>query len=335
MRGIGNWSLTPRVLVMLTLLAAFIINPSLRTATPTNTFATFAATPLSVPARVPVSTDLPLRTASQLRTEAESYNTALTEISRISTMRLSTVEELAQANAIVARNVSKLRYNRSKLAAIGLNDSTFTNAVRIQSSDTKSAERFALELAKDPKFIFTITGGQALADRLRRNLDTDVAKIRQIAAQLRLAASNIKANIKPHHSSRNNMMGTSRNSVGNSSISHPQAVLTEIDVAVIVTAVAVVAYPPLGLALLTISNAISPNIAVIFVAAAVDLIFRLVSNIGTEEGKDKIAACQEETDAKYRRCIDAAASLGLLKVPAEAVCYADWLLGSAACLVTY
>lgn len=267
-------------------------------------------TPLRVPASVPMTTDLSLRSASQVRTEADSYNTALTEISRISAMKVTTLDQLAQANAIVAKNISKLRYNRSKLAAIGLNESTFINAVKTKAGDTKSAEALATALAKDPAAILKISGAQAVADRIRRSLEADVAKIRQIAAQIKQAASDIKAKTNAHHKSATFGKTRTSPSVEHSLISEPQAVVFDHDIPVLVISVAVIAFPVLGLALVTLTG-VAPVIAL----AAADLITRLISNLGTEEGRDEVAACQGETDEKYRRCISAAADLGILKVP--------------------
>jgi hypothetical protein len=107
--------------------------------------------------------------------------------------------------------------------------------------------------------------------------------------------------------------------------------LSDVDIATIVIGVAVIAYPPLGLALVALGNA---TIYVALAAAATDLIGRLISNLGTEEGRDKVAKCQQDADDRLTDCLRSAAELGILRVPAETVCYADWLLGSALCLAT-
>jgi hypothetical protein len=83
------------------------------------------------------------------------YQAAINEIGRISTMKLTTVKELAVANAIVEKHVSNLRFARSKLITIGLNDSFFVSAVKLKGKDKEATEQFGIEWAQGPGPVFS------------------------------------------------------------------------------------------------------------------------------------------------------------------------------------
>lgn len=283
----------------------------------------------------PAPNDLKLRSESQLRTEANLYQTAINEISRISTKSLTTPKDLDEANAIVDKHISNLRYLRSKLIVQGLADSTFTSAVKLKARESRAAEQFAVDLAKERSSIFTVSGGSSLRDRIRRSFDAETAKVRQIAAQLKQAADAIKANTKEHHLSRSLAASSSLRDVDLSMPALPAPDLRGDDIAVLGIVVAVIAFPALGLALAVVAaNALGVYVAVSIATAAATLIGRLTENAGTDEGKDRVKACQEEVDSRYRRCVRAAAVFGILAGAARTACYADWLLASAACWVS-
>ncbi len=302
---------------------------------------------LAIPVRAvttvnrPTPTDLKLRSESQVRTEADWYNTAIREITRASSLDLKQPQNLKTANSIFEKHVPNLRYNRSKLVSLGLSDSSFISAVRAKVRDKITAEQLAVDLVKDPTLIFRVSGGQSLADRVRRSLEADATKLRQISTQLQQASLDIKETTKNHHASRTvKANSTLESHPTTGSLLVPE--LTAVDIAVIVVVVAVIAVPPLGFALLHTANAIAGvtllaaaivATAELVVAAGV-LIGRLISNLGTEEGQDKIAACQRQVDTQYRRCMRAAAGMGIFRGAAELACYAEWLVSSGACLVT-
>src|SRR5712691_8004877 len=74
--------------------------------------------------------DVELKSESQLKSEAALYDTAIREIGQLQTMSVATVDDLKKVNTILERQIPNLRFNRSKLATIGLSDSTFINAAK-------------------------------------------------------------------------------------------------------------------------------------------------------------------------------------------------------------
>lgn len=288
--------------------------------------------PVMVEARA--AADLPLRSESQLRSEASLYQTAINEIGRISTMSLTTVKELAVANAVVEKHVSNLRFARSKLIALGLNDSSFVSAVKAKGRDKEATVQFGTDLVKDRSSIFRVSGGQALGDRMRSSLNADVAKIRQIAAQLKKAAADVKGK-QGHHFSRSGITPSSAIVTEHTMLSMPSVDIDPVLLAVLVIVVAVIVCPPLGLVLLNLAGvATVPVFVAIEIAGAAQFVASLVENAGTDEGRDKVAACQDAVDRKYRRCKDNAEDKGLLAEAYKAECYAEWLTASAACWVS-
>src|SRR6185369_2905796 len=98
-------------------------------------------------------------------------------------------------SALLAKQIPNLRFNRSKLAQIGLSDSTFAGAVRERTKDSKTTDVFVREVAADPTSIMKLSGASALADRMQRKVDSDVALIRKVADRLKQAAADIKSKI--------------------------------------------------------------------------------------------------------------------------------------------
>ena len=282
-------------------------------------------TPVRAESSVAMPADLGLRSESQLKSEALLFQTALNAIAAIATMRLTTPEELAAANAIVEKNIANLRFARSKLIVMGFADSTFTSAVKRKGADKAATEAFGIELAKDPTSIFKVSGGQALGDRMRSVLAADTAKITQVVAVLKKASADLKAK-QGHHASLSN------STLASTVITSPTpAEMSTLDIAFLVVVVAVIVFPPLGLVLISLVA----SVAVVGVAAlAATLIRNLAKNATTDEGRDEVAECTAAVDRKYRGCIDAAKDDGLFAYASAALCYADWLAAAAACWVS-
>lgn len=260
-----------------------------------------------------------LRSESEVKAQASLYDTAIREIGRISSMKLTTAKELELAVGILSKHGPNLRYNRFKMVAEGLNDSVFITAVRAKTGDSKSIEKFALELEKDPMSIFKLSGGQALGDRIRRSLEWDVSSIRRVANQLKQAATDVRAETGTHHAPG---LASEHSLI---SFSIPE--LRAFDVAISVIAVAVIAVPPLALALYVIST------TAVAVALWVKLVFAIPILLAKEPIEKIRDECLDEVDNRYRRCLRQAAEAGIFRIPAEASCYADWLLGTGACLL--
>ncbi len=147
----------------------------------------------------PAADTLKLRSESQLRTEASLYDTAIREISRVATMRPDTVENLKAANTILDKQFRNLKYNRSKLAVMGFNDTTFLNAVKERMRDSNTINAFVLELVQDPNSILKLSGAASLGDRIARSVETDAALLRRVAERIKKASEDIRARTKQHH----------------------------------------------------------------------------------------------------------------------------------------
>src|SRR5262249_44869011 len=151
------------------------------------------------------------------------------------------------------------------------------------------------ELAKDPKSILKVSGAEALRSRISASLDSNTTMLGRVAQRIKQAASDIKANLKPHHAAlparalsrdREASFSGTPKSVKASPLTPG---LTSDDVTIIIVVAAIVV-PPLQAALLAIAAGV---LAAELTLGAVALIGRLVTNLGTEKGKDKVAACMD------------------------------------------
>jgi len=278
-----------------------------------------------------------LRSESQIKTEAGLYDSAMHEIERALTIKLETLEDLKAVNALLAKQIPNLRFNRSKLAQIGLSDSTFAGAVRERTKDSKTTDVFVREVAADPTSIMKLGGASSLADRMQRKVDSDVALIRKVADRLKLVAADLKAKTKQNHVNGRNSQLDSTIPVHEflftvTSPPPPAPGISVADVATVLLLVTVYIFPGvlIGLAIL----AAGPVSLGIVVAGAALVIGRLVENFGTDKGRDRVAQCQDNAEATYKSCVagGAGACCGLAEINA-AGCLAQWLLDSAGCLL--
>ena len=292
---------------------------------------------------ISATADLNLKSESQLKSEAALYDTAIREIGRIADLKLAAPEDSKMAQSILDKQIPNLRFSRSGLVALGLSDSSFVSAAKAKAGDKKSADQFAQDLSQDSKTILKLSGAQSLADRIRSRVAADTAMLRKIAELLKRASAEITAKPKAHHAVAakvefvNSDSTPSEPLTNDAIISHSSP--DDLDagtVTILVVAVAVIACPPLGLALFDLASAAYAVAAVAAIAAlAALLVDRLIVNLGTDQGRDKVAACQHKVDGNYRNCMSAANKLPFpINVGAGDGCYAQWLLDSAGCLVT-
>jgi hypothetical protein len=269
-----------------------------------------------------------LRSESQVKTEAALYDSAMRTIEQGLTIKLETLDDLKAATALLEKQIPNLKFNRSKLAQIALSDTTFVGAVGDRVKDSKTTDTFASELATDPNTILKLNGASALADRLQTKVETDVSLIRKVANRLQQAGADLKAKIKQAHASRSGV-GLSTNTISPAAPSPPPLVV-RLDGVVFLLVVAAIAYPGLAIALAVLATG---PLAPAVVAGL--LIAKLVENLGTDKGKDKVAKCQEAVDAHYQICFKAGADAccGLAILNAEA-CLAIWMYDSAGCLLS-
>ncbi len=272
---------------------------------------------------------LKLRSASQLRTEASLYDTAIREIGRVATMKLETIDDIKAANSIIKQHVRNLRYSRPRLAVMGFGDSTFVGAVRERTRDSKSTEAFALELAKDPNAILKLSGASFLKDRIVRSVETDIALLKKVAERLKKASDDIKAKIKPHHAppTKSEVWSSGLRGVrswsGDNAASIPASTL-EISTKGVISVLIVVA--------LVMNPGLLVNLPGLALAGTA--IANMIENFGTEEGRDRIAKCLDSQDEEYTSCVERGRGLCCgLDILWEASCVADLILGNAFCLV--
>ncbi len=76
------------------------------------------------------------------------------------------------------------------------------------------------------------------------------------------------------------------------------------------------------------------GVAIVGIALGAVLIGKLITTIGADEGRDRMAECQNNAEAKHRSCVEAGKDLCCgLAVVNEAACTAVLLLESASCLL--
>ncbi len=265
----------------------------------------------------PITETVKFCSESQLRTEAGLYDAAISEISRVATMKLESLDDLKAANAIIGKHLSNLRYNRPKLVVMGLGDSTFIGALREKTRDSSATDAFALEIAKDPNAILRLNGASSIRDRLTRKLDSDIVLLRRVADRLKNAGEAIKARIKPNHSAGKKGESGTNDPRGVASAGSLLPTFHKDDVIVLI-AIGVIYFPGVAIALA------GPITLVGGVALGATLIGKLVTNIGTEEGRDKLAECQKQVTERLERCVEAGKDL---------CCGLDIINESTPCLV--
>jgi len=231
-------------------------------------------------------------------------------------MRLDTAEDLKRANDIVKKQVPNLKFKRSKLLAMGLSDATFVSAVKANTSNDKTTRAFAQDLLKNPSAILKLNGATPLALRMVQSVDTDNALLQRVADQLKQASTALKAKLKAHHSSHSET-AIRINEPGLSS-------LNEASQWVILVSIALIFSPLLPVMV--------PLAAELAVGA---LFLQAVTNVVTDEGRDKVAECLKQAQSDFEQCDAAANALPFgLNIAAEAACLSIYLLATAGCPFT-
>ena len=91
----------------------------------------------------------------------------------------------------------------------------------------------------------------------------------------------------------------------------------------------------IGVAVVACSPLLPVLVAVSQPLIAAFLIERLAENLGTEKGKDKVAACMDQAEKDARSCGGDASKLCCgLDIIAAGLCLDAWLLEAAGCLVS-
>lgn len=262
-----------------------------------------------------------VKSESQLRSEASSYDAAMQAIAGVASMTFAKPEDLKRAVDVLNRARPGLKFHRSKFVLIGLSDSAFINAARRKFPNKQALETFSTQLAADPKLALTLEGASSLQSRIRQKIDQDAATLRRASERLRDAAARFKKAQAPKTPEPSEFKilkaGFSYTPRDTHAVAETNSLLALDPLSIVIIIAAVVGY------------------AVIIYAGL--KWYGPYIGIGTQEDKDQVADCQEATDARYNRCVDEASDLpsGLpffLREVAQAACYADWLARQAACL---
>jgi hypothetical protein len=283
-----------------------------------------AITQWPLPSKSAPVASLNLKSASQILSEAKTFDAAIQAINGISSLNLKDDSNLKTVESTLETHVPKLKLVRSKLIAVALNDSTLISDAKAKLSDQKAAEQFAIEVSKDVNAVLKLSGATAVRDRIQSNLQADLAKIQKTAQFIRdnEAARNAAA--------RAELFAT---------ISAASMVVVAVIVVVIAIMVAVFTF---GAAVGIVATAVAAGVAIVGVTAAVAagaarLAAAATASAGAaaESAADKVAECAAKADSKYKSCkSDASGLWEPARTIAREGCKATWVYEAGKCLVT-
>ena len=265
-----------------------------------------------------------LKTASQISSEATSYDNAIRELSAIS---LSTVANLKGTQDILEAQVPKLKFGRTKLLSIALSDSAFIGSLKAKVFDQQSAEKLALELAQEKEAIYKLSGASAVRDRIKAAVSADVEKLQRLAKLF-----------KENEAALRKKEGTGGTGAD---VTRAVAVISAVAIVVVVIAAAMIAAPALTAAVVALAAGaavvgVSAAAAATVAAAAAAIVSGAATSAGAaaEQAQDKVAACVDKADSKNKKCKSDAYNLfGPAIGIALEKCKADWAWELGACLV--
>lgn len=263
-----------------------------------------------------------LKSESQIRSEAGIYDNAIREISRIENMPLATLDDFAAVRAIVQRQVPNLKFSRSKLVSFGFTETSFVSAVRAKTSDQAKADQFALELAASRDSIYRLSGALSLKDKIARKGQADLALLNRVATKIEKAANELKNKTGGHHADPSPLVSSLQRNVAVEFFS--AVVITSL----VISAAMIVGGPFALTAIFLLATAVVGGvITASYVAAAAAIVANVVDNVGTEEGRAKVAECLAQADRRFADCAQQGAIVTAL------VCMPVYLADAAACLV--
>lgn len=283
-----------------------------------------AITQWPLPSKSAPVASLNLKSASQILSEAKTFDTAIQTINGISSLNLKDDSNLKTVESTLETQVPKLKLVRSKLIALALDDSTLISAAKAKLSDQKAAEQFAIEVSKDVNAVLKLSGATAVRDRIQRGLQADLAKIQQTAQFIR---DNEAA----------------RRAVARAELFATISAVTMVAVAVILVVIAImIAVFTFSAAISVLASAVAVGATVAGATAAVaagaaHLAAAATASAGTaaESAADKVAECAARADSKYRKCkSDASGQFEPAKTISLEACKATWLYEAGRCLVS-
>ena len=303
-----------------------------------NTGIAFAQTPGQTPAQViaAASARVPLKSVEQIRSEAKSYDKAVAEIASLASAPLDTVDQIKAAVALVDRDRDALKLVPSRLAAIGLDDKTFRDAVLKKISDEKSAAAFGKALAADTKIVMSLDGANALQAKFVAQARSDEKALHAAAVAMK------KATDKQRAATGKKEAASSASIADDVAVAAEQTVLGIVFLTPLVLGAVSILCPPLGI-LLTLESAgllataYSSFVAAFVVGAAagaVALLAIFAKNVATDSGRDAVAKCMHDADVALQACYKAAeSSVFVPPVVADLECDAQWAAQSGICLI--
>lgn len=269
-------------------------------------------------------TGIDLKTESQYRSEAGRYDSAISAISGIATMKLETPDDLKKALDILDRERPNLKLHRSRLIVMAVSDVTFAGAVKRKMADKQAAEALLKELNTNPKAVLKLGGAETLKTRMQSRLTADAAILGRAAERLKVAAERI---IRASQGSTLPGLGTTTEfklvrasfSTGNQPITTPNypGSLTQVEIAI-----------------LTIYGAlVAATVIIGFTVLTAEVIKRLV----TVEDEAALAQCQSEADDRYSACVARADRDHPFpfNIAYRAICGVTWLSTHKDCLLEF
>ena len=91
---------------------------------------------------------------------------------------------LKTALAVLDRERSALKFHRSKLILLGVNDYAFTASIKQACPDKAAAETFIRQLMANPNAVLKLNGAQALKMRLMQSIEADATTLRHVAERI-------------------------------------------------------------------------------------------------------------------------------------------------------
>lgn len=270
-------------------------------------------------ATVSTSGSVTTKTEAQFKAEASSYEKTLLAISRISSSNLDTPEALKQALEVFKQQRTNLNFHRSKLVVRAFNDPTFSAAVKKAASSVKDGEKLIKDLIADRSAVLKLDGAKNLVSVLSDSRQKDAAILKQAGDHLKAASEKIKASADKGAF----VPGASRLQLVRANYLVTDTSNPEFATApVMIDPVTVIASVALAAAVI---------VATIFITTAIQ---NLYQNLFTEEGRDAVTDCQRQSDERLSVCLTSAGRLSFpLNIAAEGLCFSQWALDQAQCLV--
>ena len=265
-----------------------------------------------------VSTPWSTKTEAQFKIEATSYEKALLAISKVSSSNLDTPEALKQALEVFKQQRTNINFHRSKLVARAISDPTFSAAVKKAASSVKDGEKLLKDMLADRNAVLKLDGAKNLVSILSESRQKDAAILKQAGDHLKAASEKIQSSNKGAYKLGGTSSHLVKASFSSASIANDESVMAF----AVIDPVTVVASVALAAAVI---------VATVFIATAIQ---NLYQNLFTEEGRDAVTLCQTQADDHLSVCLTSAGRLGFpLNIAAEGLCFSQWAIDQAQCLV--